>query len=351
MAVIKRRDAKGKIRYAVKVYRPGGKQEWHGTYATLGGAREVERAALSKPRSARNETCDSFAGRWTGDYPRPRASTNKHNAQQVKAFSRDFAGVRLADVDRPAARAWALKHPGNLGAVRAMFTDALNDGLCAQNPFTNLRIKKSSGRKDLEVLTAAELDALLAAARATHGAYGTEYAAMIEFAAYTCMRPGEITVLRWEDVDLDRGEVHVRRTLSGDKWIELPKNNQVRTIVLPPAARKALAAVPRRLGSDRVFSTVTGRRFSKGTWHYAWNPVRSAFGRPTMDFYELRHFGCTYMLDALGLSAADAAVQLGHTDGGRLVMELYGHPSEAAARERIRHAFGDRVVHLQAASG
>ena len=30
---------------------------------------------------------------------------------------------------------------------------------------------------------------------------------------------------------------------------------------------------------------------------------------------------------------------LGHTDGGRLVMTLYGHPDERRARDRLRMAF------------
>jgi len=53
-----------------------------------------------------------------------------------------------------------------------------------------------------------------------------------------------------------------------------------------------------------------------------------------MAFYELRHYCATRLLE-LGLSPADVAVQLGHTDGGALVMSTYGHPSENAARARI----------------
>jgi hypothetical protein len=40
----------------------------------------------------------------------------------------------------------------------------------------------------------------------------------------------------------------------------------------------------------------------------------------------------------LGLSPADVAVQLGHTDGGALVMSTYSHPSERQARQRILDA-------------
>jgi integrase len=65
--------------------------------------------------------------------------------------------------------------------------------------------------------------------------------------------------------------------------------------------------------------------------------VRAAFGRPTLALHELRHFCATYLLE-LGLAPADVAVQLGHTDGGALVMSTYGHPSDRAARARITAA-------------
>ena len=48
----------------------------------------------------------------------------------------------------------------------------------------------------------------------------------------------------------------------------------------------------------------------------------------------------THLLEQ-GLSPSDVAVQLGHTDQGALVMSTYGHPSEDAARDRIRKAFED----------
>jgi hypothetical protein len=51
------------------------------------------------------------------------------------------------------------------------------------------------------------------------------------------------------------------------------------------------------------------------------------------------------MLLERGMTASDVAVQLGHTDGGRLVMNLYGHPSEVAARERLL-ACWDRAPEL-----
>ena len=118
--------------------------------------------------------------------------------------------------------------------------------------------------------------------------------------------------------------------------------------MLPPPAREALADVPVRLDVPWLFVTPRGRRFSKSSLYYYWNPVRAAFGRPGMDFYELRHFCATHLLE-LGVSHADVAIQLGHTDGGALVMSTYGHPSEDAARERLKRAYEANVTRLQVA--
>ena len=62
-----------------------------------------------------------------------------------------------------------------------------------------------------------------------------------------------------------------------------------------------------------------------------------------MDFYELRHFGASYMLNVLGLEAWVDREQLRHSDGGVLVVKLYGHPSREAAIERMRRAYTSRV--------
>jgi integrase len=107
--------------------------------------------------------------------------------------------------------------------------------------------------------------------------------------------------------------------LDGTGQIKRPKNGKERVVILPPPARVALAHVPVWMDAPWLFATPRGRRFSKGTHLHYWRPVRAAFGRPTMNFYELRHFCATHLLD-LGVSHADVAVQLGHTDGGALVM-------------------------------
>lgn len=244
----------------------------------------------------------------------------------------------MADVTRRRAKEWALRHRSKVGSVRAMFQDALDDEIVTENPFTNLRLPQSRGRKDLVAITEERLYALADSALSTCDSYGSTFRACILFAAYVGLRPGELFTLKWSDVDFTAGEVRIRTSLGSTGEVTLPKNGKPRTVILPSPAADALRSMPRRAESAYVFTTPNGKRLSKTSHYYWWRAVRLAFGEPEMDFYELRHFCATHLL-GLGASHADVAVQLGHTDGGALVMSTYGHPSDDAARDRLRAAF------------
>jgi integrase len=282
----------------------------------------------------------------------PAAATRRSYRYALQRFAHEFARARLGDFERLTARTWANANPqSNVRVVRAMFNDAINDGLHpGPNPFANLRLEQSRGRKDLIALTEDELHELGETALRVLADYGSTFRAMILFAGYVGLRPGELFAL--ERGDLTDDEVHIRRNLDGTGELKLPKNGKQRVVILPPPARDALLDLAPRIDTSWLFVTRRGRQFRKSSLLYYWNPVRAAFGRPGMDFYELRHFCATHLLE-LGVSHADVAVQLGHTDGGALVMSTYGHPTEDGARERLKRAYAASAVplrgHLRAA--
>jgi integrase len=331
--------------YGVSVYDSALKRKrWVGTFRTLGEAREAERAP-SRRRGVGRLTCGEFSELWLTDYARAAGATRRTYRYGIAAFVDEFGHVRLSEFDRLTARNWALRVPqSNVRIVRAMFTDAINDQLhSGPNPFSNLRLEQSRGRKDLIALTEGQLTELGEKALEVHGEFGHSFRAIVIFAAYVGLRPGELCAL--ERADIGRDEVTIRRNLDGTGTIKAPKNGRERIVVLPPPAREALAYVPARLDVPWQFVTPRGRRFTKSSLYYYWSPVRAAFGRPGMDFYELRHFCATHLLE-LGVSHADVAIQLGHMDGGALVMSTYGHPSEDGARERVKRAYAHNVARL-----
>ena len=340
MSIAKRPDGQWRVTVYDKTTR---KNRHVGLYPTKREAKEAEVVAYKRAPKG-SQTVKGFADRWLTEYPRPRASTNQHNAQQVKQFVDEHGSLRLDQVTRDLARSWSQAHLSQMPALRAMFNDALDAELVVGNPFARLGFTRSRGRRDLksEWLTPADIDLLVDTATRVHvGLKADLMSSMIRFAAYTGVRPGELWALTWDCANGD--ELEVRQAFnSHTKQLTLPKNGQARTIALVEPAKQALDEAP-RLHPDLIFPSVTGKQLYSSIFHSMWDVVRNVAGRPGMDFYELRHFCATYLIE-LGLSPADVAVQLGHTDGGALIMSTYSHPSERQARERILETVSNHVV-------
>jgi integrase len=330
-------------RFGVKVWdRAEKRYRWLGSFDTESEASQAEADALPEP-TRRSPTVERWGRIWLTDYAREAPATRQVYSQAVKSITRAIGGLRLDELDRPSARRLANAWPRNTSAVaRTMWEDARRDGVCQENPWSNLRLRQSRGRKDIVALTEGEVHELADVAQAAHGTYGLEARAMILVLAYTGVRPGELCALRWGDLDAGERELHVRRSLDVTGAEKLPKNGKQRIVTVPPMALAAVSMIPRQVADDYIFHTVQGRRLSKSSLWYLWRPVRIAWtaaGHPDLDLYELRHAAATMLLER-GVAHADVAVQLGHEDGGALVMARYGHPSRDSARLRLKLAFG-----------
>jgi len=341
-------------RWVAKFQRQG-RQVWvpGGPWRTKAEARRAEESLRELlERSGSAEGCAEFAARWLREWPREAVSTRRLYARAARAFADHFGEATLSEVDRAAARAWAIGVPRNVSkAIAAMYEDARDVGMVDANPFAGMRLSRRT-RMTIAPPSLEELEALLASCSAL-GAYGSEFRALIRFCAWTGVRSSEVQALRWPDVEGDR--IWIRRARKDDGSYGLPKNGRERSVPFLAPAR-VLHRVPRRAGCDFVFHTPRGLPLGKGTLHYHWKTVRDASGtsdsrlaegiRPVR-FHDLRHFCATALLEE-GASHFDVSVMLGHEDGGALVMSRYGHPSKEAARQRLlsleRPATGSRAL-------
>jgi hypothetical protein len=143
-----------------------------------------------------------------------------------------------------------------------------------------------------------------------------------------------------------------------------PKHGSSGLIYVPEPAQRAVLNKPRRIDDDLMFHTKRGHQFRQESWHRSWAPIRDVWTadlplthhlrerlavdpEDRLDFYELRHFGASYMLNELELEPWVIA-ELRHNDGGALVLRLYGHPDRYKAIERIRRAYrGAKVTPIR----
>jgi integrase len=336
-----------------------GKTFWVGTFADED---EAIRAAIAKiDELARiapsKETVESFIDRWLTDYPRPKTSTNEHYGYMAKHLKNQSGSKLLREFTRLDARRFAKSKPGAARAMRAMFSDARDEGLIETNPFLGLKITgegRAQRRAAFEVLSVADVERLAAIAADAFPERGVDH--LVTFAAYTGMRGGEIFGLEWSEVDFGRSEIRVARQIH-KRRCTLPKNGEPRTIILPPPAAAALRQLDHykpitmadETGKERPFDLVFRNKdfgpLTAGSLNGVWSPVRVAFGRPDLRFHELRHFCATYLLERFRAAGAegssDVAKQLGHTDDGVLVRDRYGHTDDDLARERLKKLFDE----------
>lgn len=366
-------------RYQARPYVPGRGKLYAGTWDTH---EEATQAAICKIEDERRlpaskETVATFAARWVKDFPRRKESTNERYRTDAMRFAKHVgASKKLHEVTVPEARSYASAHPHDLGALRAMFSDARRDGLVTANPFSELGISKGRGRKDISPITVEELEQLADIAQQAHGPdFGPVFRSIIIFAAYTGIRPGEVFGLDWDDIDFGAETVHVRQQFH-KRRVTTPKNDNTRKVFLPPPAAQALRDMPTRVprpkcgytGAAMVFPGKADQRITQSALTGYWKPVRVAFEatlderrrrelressqseKAALDFYALRHFCATYLVEQ-GVESWIVARQLGHEDGGRLVEKTYGHPRDEIARERLRQVFQKNVKPLRAVDG
>lgn len=318
------------------------------TYRNKTEAREACRKALDARRNAGPTTVGQFWACWTSDplFARPKHSTNMHNRERTRAFCERYASLKLADVTSSIVSEWIAggKNLGTVPALRAMFGDAARPKageLIIRNPFANLGLKQSKGNVGVDPPSIEMVDAMIVAARKLTS---PSFAAWLELACFTGMRPAEIDALQWHAVDFEAGSIMVCGQWSRGSFT-LPKNGQIRKVAMGSRARSALVSVPN--DEEFCFTNFRGHHWTGSSRAYHWNAVRASVDYAGSLYLATRHFAGWYMRNVLKLDPEDIAIQLGHQDGGDLVRRLYGHRSQDDALDLVRRAYEQDSAHIQ----
>lgn len=231
-----------------------------------------------------------------------------YGARQLKSItSDDIENFYLSRIRKVAAGTMTITHHH----LKAMFNQAVAAGQLTKNPMKRVAAPKgeSEARKPLEKR---HIKALLA-----YAADKPFLGRMIRLALATGMRRGEMCALRWSDIDLETGIIHVSRTVvrvGASEYEKKPKTaKSIRSIRMTKSLWEELKTAAGK--PDRhVLQTVYGDR---PTLSYMTSATKDALRAIGLDegycLHSTRHAHATHLLrEKMPLKAVSE--RLGHAN-------------------------------------
>lgn len=221
-------------------------------------------------------------------------------------------------------------------ALKSILQAAVEDQIIPINPANSKRVKNpTKKRKEKFALSVDQLNTIQA--ELPH--LKTQQRLLLALVMYTGMRRGEAAALRWEDIDFERGKIHVCRTVSGQgkqTVIEEPKTEAgKRDIPLCDSLRDILLPLKGRgyvITGDKICKE------SRTKWLY--KQIGEKIDLYGATLHTFRHTYAT-MLYYTGCDVKTLQRILGHSDI-QTTMNTYVHWCEknvAQAGEAVAAAF------------
>ena len=239
------------------------------------------------------------------------------------AGNKRLSGLTSYDVERFKTKRLKQVSPAkchmDFRTLRAAFNRALKFGMIKANPFvacSNVRIPQ----RQPAFLSKQDFRRLL------QGVDNVQMRAIIILAICTAMRRGELVHLRWEDIDMVHGFIHLKNT---DEYTL--KTRKERSVPLNNEAIRALQSIPRI--SEYVFAgangnPLKGESVSKMFKRY----VRQAGIDERIHFHSLRHTGATWLVQA-NVPIVYVKEILGHSNVATTM--IYAHTSTEHLQESV----------------
>jgi integrase len=293
-----------------------------GTFHSLAEAKDALAAAQASYRAGVGWVDPSHrkltVGQWADEWEELQRGRNTKTVSFLRARIRpQWQDWRLDAVTPAAVQKWVNAmadedlSPATITAVYATFkrmlAKAVDYDLLAKSPCRTITLPPPR-RTEIVPLTVEQIALLEQNAPA-------RYRAMIHLAAWGGLRWGELAALRWEDVDLEAGVVHVQRGVTAERKIGPTKNGKDRLVTIAPTTVEVLRAHRRDFGGAEWVFTTGGRGVRlnyDGFRQRVWLPLVEQCGLDaSVTFHKLRHAHAGHMV-MQGMDWKVLADRLGH---------------------------------------
>lgn len=308
--------------------------------------REQKRRPPPRPEEVRKEArfCD-FAGHWK-DTRRVgwKPSTYRGYEQILRVHLVPFFGQQMMrsigpeDVHRFKNESLTRRKPltpktvnNCLGVLSTLFKDAVAWRYADRNPLQGVGpVRIDTSAEEFDFWTKEESDAFLEVVRQDRPRWYPFFVC----ALHTGMRMGEMAALRWKDVDLDRGLIHVRRSFSHGQETS-PKSGRPRRMRMTGTLLVALKEHRLATGtsSDRVFLSKDGRMLDSNLVKRTFWACTHKAGLKRIRIHDLRH-SCASQLVMAGVPLYKVQTLLGHQHANTTMR--YAHLSDESLDEAIQ---------------
>ncbi len=286
--------------------------------------REFEEKADRLRGSDGRLTFEELAERWLASIKgHLKPSSHARRAHAIKMLTPFFKGVQVRRVGPVEIERWKAKRGATLSArtwnlesetLRLLLGYAQEDlGILIDNPAVRIKRRKLA-TTERPLLSKDQFGILIRELRSGHKATG-EAADFVELMAYSGLRQGEASALRWRDINWELGTLLVTGGEGGTK------NHEHRVIPLFNPLRRLLTDRMDRLG---VLPASAGNIFTIESARMAIVRACKRLGFPQCGHHTWRHFFITGCIEA-GIDFRTIAGWVGHRDGGVLIGKVYGH--------------------------
>ena len=233
----------------------------------------------------------------------------------MERFMKDVADGKTALVEKTKRRGRAVVKGGRgtasrtVGLLGGILSFAVRRELIEKNPVSGVRRYKD--KKAYRTLSEEEVSSLgnTLDEMGNNNQHPNAVAA-VRLLLLTGMRRSEVTTLRWDWIDLERGFLHLGDSKTGQKIVPLS-----------PDAVELLKSIPKALNSPFVFPGADPSKPYVGL-PKVWRKIRSAAGMEDVRLHDLRHHYASTGA-AGGISLYILACILGHRDAK--TTEKYAH--------------------------